>query len=172
MKEPIQNPINPVVNELEGKYLTFRLAEEFYAVSVKHVREIIRMMLITRLPRLPEYVRGVINLRGKVVPVIDLRAKFGMSRIVDDTTTCIIVVNVKTSAGADVMTGVVVDAVEEVLYIAQEDIEDTPDFGGHVDTKFIMGMAKVKGRIKALLDIEKVIGSSVIDQMVDASARS
>ncbi|TVR54797.1 MAG: purine-binding chemotaxis protein CheW [Puniceicoccaceae bacterium] len=140
-----------------GKFLTFTLAEEHYGVEVLKIREIIRMQKITAVPQMPPHVKGVINLRGKVVPVIDLRLKFGFA--VGETTerTCIVVVQAgrgRTSA----MTGLIVDTVDEVVNIAEADIEETPDFGTGQKLDTILGIAKIKGEVKTLLDIDRVVG--------------
>ncbi len=140
-----------------GKYLTFALAEEEYGLEILKVREIIGYMNITAVPRTPEYVRGVINLRGQVIPVVDLRAKFGMESIDVDEKTCIIVVQIS-HGGRSVSTGIVVDQVSEVLDIEAEDIEEPPSFGEDVDTDFILGMGKIDESVKTLLDIDKVLG--------------
>lgn len=140
----------------EGKYLTFRLAEEDYGLEILKVREIIGLMDITVIPQMPPFVKGVINLRGKVIPVIDLRLKFGLPPVDYNERTCIIVVEVKTPEGAMLM-GVVVDTVSEVLNISGADIEPPPSFGTRVDTRYILGIAKAKGAIKILLDIDQVL---------------
>lgn len=142
-----------------GKYLTFRLGAEEYGVEIHKVREIIGLMEITRVPRTPEYVRGVINLRGKVVPVMDLRQRFDMEAVEDTEQTCIVVVEI-TTTGKAVMTGIVVDSVSEVLDIQESQIEETPSFGTNVDMDFINGIAKQKNQVKILIDIEKVVDST------------
>lgn len=142
-----------------GKYLTFKLANEEYGLEILKVREIIGLMDITSVPRAPHYIRGVINLRGKVIPVMELRSKFDMETTEDTDQTCIIVVDVASSEGS-IITGTVVDSVSEVLDIQQGDIEDAPNFGVGVDTEFILGMAKVKDEIKILLDINRVLETS------------
>ncbi len=142
--------------ERAGKYLTFRLAAEEYGLEILKVREIIGLMNITQVPRTPEYIRGVINLRGKVIPVLDLRNKFGMGKTEDTEETCIIVVEVNLE-DESVMMGTVVDAVSEVLDIQADEIEDAPAFGIDVDTKFILGIGKVKNEVKILLDIDEVL---------------
>jgi purine-binding chemotaxis protein CheW len=142
----------------EGKHLTFSLAGEEYGIGILKVKEIIGMMPITMVPRTPGFVKGVINLRGKVIPVVDLRLKFGMEEIAYTERTCIIVVEIAGPAGA-VLTGIVVDAVSEVLNIKGADIEDTPAFGPKLDTDYIRGMAKVNGGVKILLDIDRVLGA-------------
>ena len=140
-----------------GKYLTFKLSGEEYGLEILRVTTIIGLMEITAVPQTPAYMRGVINLRGKVIPVVDMRAKFGMEATEDTNETCIIVVDV-TKNGAAVHMGVLVDSVSEVLNIAEEDIEDAPELGGcDVDTDFILGMAKAGSTVKILLAIDKVL---------------
>jgi purine-binding chemotaxis protein CheW len=144
---------------LAGKYLTFALAGEEYGLPVLKVREIIKILNITAVPQSPHFVKGVINLRGKVIPVVDLRLKFGFPSQDYDERTCIIVVEVALQA-SKVMMGVVVDAVSEVLTITADEIEATPDFGESVNTEFMIGVAKIKGRVKFLLDLDRIFGSS------------
>ncbi len=146
----------------EGKYLTFGLGSEEYGLEILKVKEIIGIMNITAVPQTPKYVKGVINLRGKVIPVIDLRLKFGMDVIEYNDRTCIIVVDIVGNAGKKTVMGIVVDSVSEVLNIKSEEIEDTPTFGVRLDTDYILGMAKVKGGVKILLDISKVLTTDVI----------
>jgi purine-binding chemotaxis protein CheW len=140
----------------EGKYLTFSLAEEEYGIGILKIKEIIGMMPVTTVPRTPEYVKGVINLRGKVIPIIDLRLRFGMEAIDYTERTCIIVVEIEGETGT-VQVGVVVDAVSEVLNVDTKDIEDTPQFGRSLDTEYILGMAKMEGGVKILLDVDQVL---------------
>lgn len=142
-----------------GKYLTFSLEKEEYGIGILMVREIIGMMPITTVPRTPDFVKGVINLRGKVIPVIDLRLKFGMGAIPYNDRTCIIVVENDSKAGATVLIGIVVDSVSEVLNIRKEEIEETPEFGSKLNTHYILGMAKKEGSVKILLDIDKVLSN-------------
>jgi purine-binding chemotaxis protein CheW len=139
-----------------GKYLTFKLANEDYGIALRKVKEIIGMMAITAVPRTPGYVKGVINLRGQVIPVTDLRLKFGIEAMAYNERTCIIVVEVQGEA-ATVQVGIVVDAVSEVLQIREEDIEATPSFGAKVDTAYILGMANMDEGVKILLDIDQVL---------------
>jgi purine-binding chemotaxis protein CheW len=143
--------------EVAGKYLTFGLAAEEYGLPVLKVREIIKMMDITAVPQVPEFVKGVINLRGKVIPVVDLRVKFGFAVQGYSDRTSIIVVDVAVGE-ARILTGIIVDAVSEVLNIAADEIEPTPDFGGQVRTDYMRGIAKVKGTVKILLDLDRVLG--------------
>lgn len=140
----------------EGKYLTFTLAEEEYGIGILKVKEIIGIMAITTVPRTPDYMKGVINLRGKVIPVVDLRLKFGMEAMDYTERTCIIVVDIG-GEGQKIQMGIVVDSVSEVMNIKGGDIEDTPDFGSRLNTEYILGMAKTGGRVKILLDIDRVL---------------
>ncbi|MBI5280999.1 MAG: purine-binding chemotaxis protein CheW [Candidatus Solibacter usitatus] len=139
-----------------GKYLVFQLGREEFGIRVLKVREIMGVQDITAVPQTPAHVRGVINLRGKVIPVVDLRLKFGLPEIEYTQRTCIIVVQVPCQAGPMLM-GIVVDGVAEVLNLAAADIEETPDFGDGRATPYLLGMAKVKGQVKILLDIEQVL---------------
>ena len=157
------------INKLAGKYLTFRLNAESYGIDVLKVREIIRLTSITAVPQMPPYVRGVINLRGKIIPVMDLRLRFGFGAAASTDQTCIIVVQVKLPDGKSTQMGLVVDAVEEVTNIAGADVEETPDFGTQMATDYILGMAKIKGAVKALLDIDGVIGGGAAAQMAAAA---
>lgn len=144
---------------LAGKYLTFKLDAEEFGLEILKVQEIIKMMDITRVPKTPAFVRGVINLRGKVIPVVDLRAKFEMERREETDKTCIVVVTVKRGSGVVVM-GIIVDEVSEVLDVLGGSIEPAPEFGGVVDTSFILGMGKVGDRVVTLLDVDKVLSMS------------
>ena len=146
---------------IEGKYLTFSLAQEEYGIGILKVKEIIGMMPVTTVPRTPGFIKGVINLRGKVIPVIDLRLKFAMEEVLYTERTCIIVVETRGQAGS-ILIGIVVDAVAEVMNIKGTDIEDAPRFGAQLDTGYILGMAKVNGGVKILLDIDKVLGDEAI----------
>jgi purine-binding chemotaxis protein CheW len=141
-----------------GKYLSFMIAGEEYGVEILKVQEINGVIDTTRVPRTPHYVRGVINLRGRVIPVIDLRAKFGIEKIEDSEKTCIIVVQLN-HQGDLVTMGVVVDDVSEVLNIAEDQIAAAPTFGCGVDSDFIIGMGKLDERVVILLDIDRVMKS-------------
>ena len=146
----------------EGKYLTFTLAEEEYGIGILKVKEIIGIMGITTVPQTPDYVKGVINLRGKVIPVVDLRLKFGMEAMEYTERTCIIVVEMEDDK-RKIQMGIVVDAVSEVMNIKAGDIEDTPNFGSRLNTEYILGMAKIGGKVKILLDIAKILNDSEFD---------
>lgn len=154
-------------SNLAGKYLTFALANEAYGVPVLKVREIITMLHITMVPQMPPYVKGVINLRGKVIPVIDLRSKLGLPCAEITDSNCIVVVQISMPAGEVKHIGLIVDAVEEVANVAAEDIEPAPDFGGSIQIEYILGMAKVKGAVKSLLDIDKVIAADEIKPVTE-----
>lgn len=141
-----------------GRYLTFQLGDESYGITVLKVREIIQMQPITQIPRTPEYMKGVINLRGKVIPVADLRIKFAFEKAEVSERTCIIVVSLTMSDGRETLTGLIVDAVEEVLQIEADQIEDAPSFSDSaISTEYIFGMAKVRENVKMLIDIDKVV---------------
>ncbi len=149
---------------LGGKYLTFKLGEEEYGVQILKVREIIGLMDITKVPQMPGYVKGVINLRGKVIPVIDLRAKFNLPEVAYTDQTCIIVIDV----GG--MVGTIVDAVQEVSDIAHDAIEPPPPLGSDVDSAFILGLAKSKENVKILLDIDRVLEVNQWKGQLDSAA--
>ena len=153
--EAINQAVGAVADR-EGKYLTFSLEQEEYGISILKVKEIIGMMPITPVPQTPEYVKGVINLRGKVIPVSDLRMKFGMDQMEYTERTCIIVVEIAQET-KKIATGIVVDSVSEVLNIKSSEIEDTPNFGSRLNTEYILGMAKSGHNVKILLDIDKVL---------------
>jgi purine-binding chemotaxis protein CheW len=147
------------INNRAGKYLIFHLGVEEFGTDVLKVREIMGLQDITTVPQVPLYVKGVINLRGKVIPVIDLRLKFGLDPEEYTARTCIIVVRTHQPEG-DLAIGMLVDGVVEVLNLNPTDIEDTPDFGPGVVTPYLKGMAKVKGKVKILLDIDQVLSTS------------
>ena len=149
-----------------GKYLTFTLGREGYGIQILKVREIIGYMEITAVPRTPSHTKGVINLRGQVISVIDLRSKFGMEETPRTEETCIIVVETS-AAGRKLSIGLIVDKVSEVLNIAEENIEDAPSFGMSVDAQFILGMGKIGQSVKILLDIDRVLGAG---SLVDSAA--
>lgn len=160
--------LNEAIHAKEGKYLTFVLASEEYGLEILKVREIIGFMEVTSVPQTPEHVKGVINLRGQVIPVVDLRANFSMETIETTEQTCIIVVEI-THEEENISTGIIVDCVSEVLDIATEQIEDAPQFGATVDTDFILGMAKVGDSVKILLDIDQVLNRETISSIVETT---
>ena len=157
MTTELQEQPTRSVEQLAGKYLTFVLERQGYGIDVLKIREIIRMIDITAVPQMPAYVRGVINLRGKIIPVIDLRLRFGFDEAKSTEQTCIVVVLAKLPDGKSIQMGMVVDGVN----IAAADIEETPDFGAEISTDCILGMAKIKGVVKTLLDIDRVLAADL-----------
>lgn len=151
-----------------GKYLTFTLDNEDYGIGILKIKEIIGMMPITTVPQTPEFIKGVINLRGKVIPVMDLRLRFGIDAQDYDERTCIIVVEIEGKSGM-VWIGIVVDSVSEVLNINAEHIEDTPSFGTSLNTDYILGMAKMNDSVKILLDIDRVLTGEEVALLEKAS---
>jgi len=149
---------------LAGKYLTFSLGSEEYGVDIMKVREIIGIMEITAVPHTPEYIKGVINLRGRVIPILELRLHFGLELKEYDDRTCIIVVEV-IGGNSNIMIGMLVDSVSEVVNIEEEEIEPPPDFGGATETENILGMGKVKGEVKILLNVDRVVGRGVLEHL-------
>jgi len=166
VRAPRQNAAPP---EKDGKYLTFALAHEEYGLEILKVREIIGYMDVTAVPQTPHYVKGVINLRGQVIPVVDLRAKFGMEAVEVTDQTCIIVVEIAQNQRKS-STGIIVDRVQEVLDIDGGNIEAAPQFDASVRTDFILGMAKVGESVKILLDIDKVLGGDTLDDLRNLDA--
>ena len=168
------NPVNQMDQAMKsmimktGKYLTFTLEDETYGIGILKVKEIIGMMPITSVPQTPEFVKGVINLRGKVIPILDLRLKFSMEPVPYSERTCIIVVEID-SDESTVLIGVVVDAVSEVLNIREEEIEPTPKFGTRLNTEHILGMAKMEGGVKILLNIDQVLSADEIVSLGNVS---
>jgi purine-binding chemotaxis protein CheW len=154
--------------QLAGKYLTFTLDKEEYAIEILKVNQIIRLQEITAIPRTPSFIRGVINLRGMIIPIIDLRKKFQMSDHTDTERSCIVVIQLDQD-GKKINMGIVIDEVREVLEIPAGDIEKTPEFGAGIDTQFIMGIAKTGKNVKMMLDISKVLTSSEIKDLSNLS---
>ncbi len=163
-KDPSKND----TEDREGKYLTFSMLDEEYGISILKIKEIIGMMHVTPVPQTPDFVKGVVNLRGKVIPVVDLRLRFDLDAIDYTERTCIIVVEIESQAGL-LLIGIVVDAVSEVLNIKGEEIEDTPAFGKGLDADFILGMAKMEGGVKTLLDIDKVLNNNNLAPLQNAA---
>lgn len=168
-RTPVVEMSSNRTDERAGKYLSFELGAEEFGIRVLQVREIMGLQDITAVPQTPHFVKGVINLRGKVIPVICLRSKFGLPEVDYTPRTCIIVVQVNGEAGPLLM-GVIVDGVSEVLNIGAADIEDTPDFGSGASTPYLLGMAKVKNKVKILLDIDRVIEASEISYVPSLAA--
>lgn len=158
------------LQEQHGKYLTFNLGAEEYGIAIGKIREIIGMMKVVAIPGMPGYMKGVINLRGRVIPIIDLRLRFDMEEAAYSERTCIIVVKIGAGRENRLVTGIVVDSVCEVLNIKAEEIEPAPAFGAALDTAFIMGMAKSNGGVKILLDIERILRPEEISLLATADA--
>ena len=150
-----------------GQYLTFHLASEVYGLEILKIQEIIGMMDVTVVPRTPEHVRGVINLRGKVIPVLDLRIVFGMPPQDDTNRTCIIVVQVR-DRNADKTVGFIVDEVSEVLQVTGDQMEERPSLGASAENDFILGMGKVGGKVIMLLDADKLLGDTDFQELAVA----
>jgi len=161
-------PNAPVASSLAAKYLTVVLENEAYGLNVLKIREIIRLQKITPVPQMPEFVKGVINLRGRVIPVVDLRVKFGLKAEFTERT-CIVVVQVKMPSDQTVQMGLIVDSVEEVVNLTAAEIEPTPEFGAKIDTTYLLGMAKVKGQVKTLLDIDRVVSLDTLQVIAKAA---
>lgn len=169
MSNPASAPVTTNTAKHAGKYLTVGLANEAYGIAVLKVREIIRMLKITPVPQLPPYVKGVINLRGRVIPIVDLRVKFGLEAGFTERT-CIVVVQVRPASGQTIQMGLIVDCVEEVVTLTDQEIEPTPEFGCVIDTSYLLGLAKVKGQVKTLLDIDRVVAPDAVQQIATAAA--
>ena len=159
-----------VANGKGGKFLTFSMGAEEYGISILRIKEIIGMLPITTVPQTPKFVKGVINLRGKVIPVIDLRLRFNMEAIPYTERTCIIVIEIEGEEG-NILTGIVVDSVSEVLNIRDKEIADTPTFGVNMNTEYILGVAKMENGIKILLDINQVLNGEDIKTLEETAER-
>lgn len=151
-----------------GKYLIFSLADESYGISIQNVKEIIGMMTITSIPKNGKWVKGVINLRGKIIPIIDLRIKFSMEPLPYSDRTCIIIVETGSGKGT-AQTGIVVDGVSEVLYIKDERIEPPPSFGTRLNTDAILGIAKMEKGVRILLNIDQELGAREVWDLGNAA---
>ena len=154
-------------NKQAGKYLTVVLDNEAYGLNVLKIREIIRMQKITPVPQMPAFVKGVINLRGRVIPIVDLRVKFGLKAEFAERT-CIVVVQVKLANEQIVQMGLIVDSVEEVVNLTAQEIEPVPEFGARIDTTYLLGMAKIKDQVKTLLDIDRVVAPETMQTIASA----
>lgn len=153
---------------LAEKFLTFRLANEVYGIGILKVQEIMGMMPVTRVPKMPGYVRGVVNLRGRIIPVIDLSRRFGLTTAEDTEVTCIIVVQV--AGTRSVTVGLIVDEVREVVNIVDDQIEPVPDLGVAIDSSLIQGMGKLEQQVVILLDIDQVLTAGEFEALGRAAA--
>ncbi len=154
-----------------GKYLTFKLDREEYGLEITKVQEIIGALPAVKIPGAPDYVRGMVNLRGKIIPTIELRKKFNFPDRDDTERTCIVVVEAMSATGK-INLGVLVDEVAEVIDISEENITSTPDFGRQVNTEFILGIGVVEDELKLLLDIDRVIGTDHFDYQTAVNEES
>lgn len=151
------------------KFLTFRLGDELYGLEILRVQEIVGLLPVTRVPRLPGFVAGVVNLRGRVVPVVDIRSAFGMSPSDMGERSCIIVVRIERTGERDAVIGAIVDEVADVVALAKDDIEGTPSFGTQVDTSFLRGVGRLDERVVLLLDIDRVLDSRELAEIERAA---
>lgn len=158
------------VAHLSRQYLTFQLKGESYAVPIESIKEIIEVASLTAVPMMPSFVRGVMNLRGAVIPVIDLAVHFGVDATVTARRTCIVIFEVQAASGELQTLGVLVDAVNEVLDIAESDVEPAPALGTHIPPDFIRGMAKVRGRLVIALDLERVLSIDELARLAGGTA--
>jgi len=159
-----------------GKYLTFQLGKEAYGIGIMKVQEIVGVMPVTRMPKLPHFVRGLVNLRGKVIPVFDLRLKFGLEKKEDTDRTCIIVVRLSLDGSrpgaAEVTLGVIVDEVSEVVNVPAEAIEPPPAFGSSVDVSFLLGVGKLGNKVVMLLDADRILPREELQSVTQEAAVS
>jgi purine-binding chemotaxis protein CheW len=155
----------------QQQYLTFQMSEDEYAVGIAHVREIIEYSAVTRVPKAPAWIRGVINVRGSVVPVVDLAVKFGVAARPVTKTTCIIILEIKLD-GEDSTMGVIADAVNEVASFTEEDIAEAPSFGTRVRVEYLLGMAKIGKKFALMLDIHKVLSGEELVRLGEVPAQA
>ena len=151
----------------DHQYLTFLLSSEMFAIPILNIKEIIEFGSLTEVPMMPGFIRGVINLRGKVIPVIDLRVKFKFPKAEFNERTCMIVVSVKLPSTQPALVGLIVDVVEEVMSVNSQDMEAAPNFGTKLDTEYILGMAKTKDSVKTILDIDRVVTADTLRTLSD-----
>lgn len=152
-----------------GKYLTFDLGDEHYGLEILRVQEIVGLLAVTRVPRLPAHVAGVVNLRGRVIPVIDLRVAFGLPDTAVSERTCIIVARIFREDGSEVVMGVIVDEVSDVVDLSADSVGETPEFGSEIDTSFIKGVGRIDERVVLLLDIDRVLRATELDAIERAA---
>lgn len=150
--------------KLAGKYLSFLLADEYYAVEILKVQEIIQLQKVTSVPGAPNFIRGIINLRGKIIPIIELKRKFNMKISADTEKTAIIVMKINYANEESIIMGVIIDEVKEVIDVVADSIEETPTLG-KIDTNFIMGICKHENGVKILLDIAKILSTEELNNL-------
>ncbi len=163
-----QAAVSPETGAEDNQYLTFRLSREMFAINILNIREIMEHGSITTVPMMPEFVRGVINLRGSVVPVIDLVARFGRGQCVVNRRSCIVILELVLGEQETREVGIIVDEVSEVREIPADDIEPPPNFGARIRTDFISGMGKVQGEFVILLDVQRVVDIEEMAQISNA----
>ena len=168
MTEKQNNLLDDTLAKYAGKYLTFHLSQEIYGIQILKVHEIIGLMDVTRVPNTPEFVKGVINLRGKVIPVIDLRCKFNMNATQVSERNCIIILQI-TGEQKEVIMGIVVDEVAEVTDVMEKQIESTPSFDTTVNTNYILAIGKVKEKVIMLLDVDQFLSGGEIELLDKAT---
>ncbi len=147
---------------LVGKYLTFKIGHEMYGLEISKIQEVIKIMDITRIPKMPESIRGVINLRGKVIPVVELRTKFNLGVETECDRACIVVVQI-TRNDRQVAMGIIIDEILEVRNIEENQLEEAPSFGTDINTDFIFGIGKLGKNVVILLDIENVLSQGELN---------
>ncbi len=157
--QEVNKAVSEELKALAGKYLTFRLGTEEYGIEILRVREIIGLMDVTPVPRSPQHIRGVINLRGRIIPVLDLRTRFGMDAFEATEESCIIVLDLTVDGVLSHM-GILVDGVCEVLDIDAEEIDPPPPMGADLDHNYLLGMAKSKETVKILLNTDRILGTN------------
>ncbi len=163
-----QIAVSALASDEDNQYLTFRLGKEMFAINILNIREIMEHGSITTVPMMPDFVRGVINLRGSVVPVIDLVARFGRGQCVVNRRSCIVILELALGEHERREVGIIVDEVSEVREISADDIEPPPNFGARIRTEFISGMGKVQGQFVILLDVQRVVDLEEMAQISGA----
>jgi purine-binding chemotaxis protein CheW len=172
MNASAPHPSSHTATAQPGKYLIVTLGRESYGIPVLKVREIIRLCPITPVANMPAHVRGVINLRGKIIPLVDLRLRFGLTTADDSDRNCIVVAQLAGSSGGSRLYGTIVNGVEEVAQFAAGDIEPTPDFGGAIDAQFITGMAKSGSLVRTLIDLDRIAAADMATAAIDSATAS
>lgn len=160
MSEVLENNLEMEEDTLKGRYLTFTIGNECYGIEIKYVTEIIGMQEITEIPELPEYVKGIINLRGKIIPLMDIRLRFKKEPREYNDRTCVIVVDIK-----DLSLGLIVDSVAEVLTIPEEDIVEPPQMNKNINNRYIKNIGKVGSDVKLLLDCERLLTEGELEEL-------
>lgn len=153
-------PMEQNEDTMKGRFITFAVDSEMYGIEIRYVTEIVGIQPINRLPETPDHIKGVINLRGKIIPVVDMRLKFKKEPMEYNDRTCIIVIDTR-----DISAGLIVDEVSEVLAIEEENISPPPEWGAGVSSRYLNGVGKVDGQVKLLLDCEKLFSDAGIETL-------